>query len=157
MNEYVCKYCGLDLSKRKKRVKICSGCSWKNKYFDGLYWIVLKRDNYSCSECGKSGHNKKRVVNVHHKNHEHRDNRLENLETLCINCHARKRKAFCKMCMIGFIARNPRQAWCEKCGVKRRNMTSWKAQMRYWKKRGDIRWKWYKKRLEDPNYCKYKK
>lgn len=52
---------------------------------------VLKRNNYTCQECGFvcSSHQE-----VHHINGDHNDNRLENLETLCTYCHGTQHIGF---------------------------------------------------------------
>lgn len=39
-------------------------------------------------KCEKCGIKDKRVLITHHKNKNREDNRLENLQTLCRNCHA---------------------------------------------------------------------
>lgn len=43
-----------------------------------------KQRQPSCQHCGTTQH-----LGVHHKNHDHYDNRPENLETLCNSCHMR--------------------------------------------------------------------
>lgn len=42
-----------------------------------------------CEECGRSSWNNKKIpLDLHHRNGDRFDNRLENLEILCKNCHA---------------------------------------------------------------------
>lgn len=42
-----------------------------------------------CVKCGGWDN-----LQVHHKNGNHKDNRPENLQWLCINCHSREHKRF---------------------------------------------------------------
>lgn len=39
-------------------------------------------------KCERCGYNKKEILNVHHKDRNHDNNDLANLELLCPNCHA---------------------------------------------------------------------
>jgi 5-methylcytosine-specific restriction endonuclease McrA len=39
-------------------------------------------------KCERCGYNKKEILNVHHKDRNHGNNAIENLELLCLNCHA---------------------------------------------------------------------
>ena len=45
---------------------------------------ALKCCELKCQRCGK----KKGRLEVHHKNEDHKDNRIENFEFLCRKCHA---------------------------------------------------------------------
>lgn len=59
--------------------------------FDNNRSKVLKRDNYSCSSCGKKETSSNLIV--HHKdrlgrNSDIKNNELDNLVTLCRSCHA---------------------------------------------------------------------
>jgi len=47
---------------------------------------ILIRQNFCCNECGKYSE----LLQFHHKNGNRADNRLENCEALCPNCHAKK-------------------------------------------------------------------
>ena len=47
---------------------------------------TLIRQNFCCNECGKYSE----LLEFHHKNGNKVDNRLENCEALCPNCHAKK-------------------------------------------------------------------
>ena len=47
---------------------------------------TLIRQNFCCNECGKYSE----LLQFHHKNGDRSDNRLENCEALCPDCHARK-------------------------------------------------------------------
>lgn len=40
------------------------------------------------STCERCGYDKKEILNVHHKDRNHGNNDVENLELLCPNCHA---------------------------------------------------------------------
>ena len=68
------------------------------RYFGGLKEEVIKRDNYKCVKCGLTRiehyEKYKRDITVDHINRlgrgvKEKDNRLENLQTLCISCHVR--------------------------------------------------------------------
>lgn len=54
--------------------------------------IILKNNwlPYKCSECGNIGEyfGRSLVLELNHINGHHNDNRLENLEFLCPNCHS---------------------------------------------------------------------
>lgn len=59
---------------------------YKRKY-GGLYEIVLERDSYSCTKCGKSSN-----LIVHHIDgngyySKNPNNSIDNLITLCTSCH----------------------------------------------------------------------
>ena len=55
---------------------------------------VLIRDGYKCVECGMTDIEHKarwnRPITVDHKDKNRKNNRLENLQTLCLPCHGRK-------------------------------------------------------------------
>jgi len=113
-----CNICGLNFVPRHRSVKFCSDpcrsqqqkLTWK-KYkqenlelcrkrtrdnqrilnnknrFGGLREIALKRDKYTCSSCNKKKSPSQRLV-LHHKDHNKKNNTLENFITLCQSCHA---------------------------------------------------------------------
>lgn len=56
----------------------------KVAFWNNLRHLVLERDGYRCQFCHIAI---KEVLTVHHVNQNHEDNRLENLKTLCFNCH----------------------------------------------------------------------
>lgn len=132
-----CRDCKRDISYYKKKKSQCSTCAFKQKYFKGQYWKVLERDNYICVECKKIkfivG---KRTVNVHHINDNNKDNRLKNLEVLCIMCHRKKRKFICKGCKHLFTANNPSQKRCDTCRKERRRLINKYCVARFFKRRG---------------------
>ncbi len=68
-------------------------------HFGGNRFKVLERDRYSCVKCGmtNSEHKKrwKREITVDHidgngRNSKTKNNKLDNLQTLCASCHCRK-------------------------------------------------------------------
>jgi len=66
----------------------------KQRYFNRVF--VLKRDNYTCRECGKKGNT--RTLQVHHvvPYSVGKNNDVTNLITLCTECHQRTHpKVFC--------------------------------------------------------------
>ena len=65
----------------------CKDSEVSPKYFKE----ILKRFiPYECSNCGNKGEwqGKELVLEVEHRNGNNKDNRLENLEFLCPNCHS---------------------------------------------------------------------
>jgi hypothetical protein len=51
------------------------------------YWQAHARDSYECPDCGRSESELQGTFEVHHKNGEPLDNRLENRGALCRICH----------------------------------------------------------------------
>jgi len=104
-----CAYCGKKIwrtpkdFKRARRNKFfCSvacHCSWENKNvrfgINAPNWLtgefsyrdLMRRYNipFKCAKCGVSD---KRVLVVHHKDGNRKNNKIENLERICCNCHA---------------------------------------------------------------------
>lgn len=81
------------------------GTTYKNRGFRGPYWDEIrkecyKRDNYVCQDCGvkcigKAGANKEttnKIIQCHHiKGFEsEKDNKIDNLVTLCLSCHLKR-------------------------------------------------------------------
>lgn len=59
----------------------------------------IKKVDYSCNDCGISSWNGKPIVlELDHKNGNNRDNRLENLQLLCPNCHSQTETYKSKNC-----------------------------------------------------------
>lgn len=108
-----CKTCGKELTKEQSRNIYCSSmCSqldrrnqkiqeWKDGTFDGLCgkyqisdWIrnyLLEKHNYSCELCGWNKINPttgKVPLDIHHIDGDYRNNKEENLQVLCPNCHS---------------------------------------------------------------------
>lgn len=103
----VCSLCGGEVYKQRKAFRktksgklFCSkSCQtkWRNSVFVGerhanwvhglaTYRTVLNRTNVpkKCARCGLSD---KRVLAVHHIDHNRKNNKLKNLMWLCHNCH----------------------------------------------------------------------
>ena len=79
------------LASDKDRLKQYTKKASDNYYFGGNRDAALERDNYTCQHCGSKGD-----LQVHHIDgngtttlKEHRNNVLENLQTLCRGCHTR--------------------------------------------------------------------
>ena len=75
----------------KERLKQYTKKARDNYYFGGNRDAALERDNHTCQHCGS-----KDDLQVHHidgngttTSKEHRNNVLENLQTLCRGCHTR--------------------------------------------------------------------
>lgn len=111
MSERKCKNCGKQLQKWQSFY--CSNdCQqiyqqkeyiqrWKNNQESGLSgeyqlskYIVhylLEKNNYQCEKCGWGELNiftNKIPLEIHHKDGDHSNNKEENLQVLCPNCHA---------------------------------------------------------------------
>ena len=79
------------LASDKDRLKQYTQKAKDNYSFGGNRKAALERDNYTCQHCGS-----KDDLHVHHIDgngtttpKEHRNNVLENLQTLCRGCHTR--------------------------------------------------------------------
>ena len=107
----VCEYCGKEFVGRHGRKYCCNECcsAAKNEkrvqeWKDGLYTLnpndtlpesirnyLFNKVNYKCEECGFEGYNKrtgKTILQIHHIDGNSANNREENLQVLCPNCHA---------------------------------------------------------------------
>lgn len=68
---------------------LCSNGRYINSHTLKLRLIDEGIFEHKCNKCGLSRWNDKDIpIELEHKNGEHSDNRLENLEILCPNCHA---------------------------------------------------------------------
>lgn len=56
----------------------------KIKYQKGLKLLLLDRKGKSCERCG---YNKYEILQIHHKDRNRSNNKIENLELICPNCH----------------------------------------------------------------------
>jgi len=105
---FACDECGrevyrrqIDIKKSSKKRFFCSKkchCVWENKHVrcgenapnwiagHNVYRELMKRHRVK-AECIRCGLEDKRVLAVHHKDRNRRNNKLENLEWLCHNCN----------------------------------------------------------------------
>jgi predicted HNH restriction endonuclease len=69
----------------KRYIPLCSSCH-KNKYGKTSYKRYQQYKKDTCEECGFVP---KHIgqLDVHHIDHNHRNNEESNLKTLCANCH----------------------------------------------------------------------
>lgn len=103
-----CAYCGKkvyrtprDFKNSRRKKFFCSvscHCAWENKNVrcganapnwisgENVYRSILKRAGIK-KQCNQCGITDERVLTVHHKDSNRRNNKLENLEWLCRNCH----------------------------------------------------------------------
>lgn len=75
----------------KRYLELCSSCS-KRKYGLGVSStnrFYSKYKDQQCAECGFVAVNSCQL-DIHHKDHNHTNNDLSNLITLCANCHRLK-------------------------------------------------------------------
>lgn len=111
--EYFCLNCGKKIEKTygSKANKFCnSKCQgeytrkesikrWKNGELsinpDKLPYYIKKymfeKNSYKCEKCGFEGYNKlthNTILQIHHKDGDASNNKEENLQVLCPNCHA---------------------------------------------------------------------
>jgi hypothetical protein len=91
-----CMRCGVQLERQKTGDRLEDrGVFLRRKYCSltcansrttvtrgGHYWRARKFRGPSCEACGT-----RKSLQVHHVNGDHRDNRPENAQTLCIHCH----------------------------------------------------------------------
>jgi len=89
MNEKKCIVCGAPLTGRQTKFcsEKCARYHWLNNTWDGLRRQALERDRYTCQKCGRRYPEVK--VEVHHilPLKYGGENKLENLITLCHDCH----------------------------------------------------------------------
>lgn len=109
-----CKECGKELNRAEGQKIFCSRkCNrlfltnekikkWKEGEWDGLTPskkflsetvrnFLLKESNYSCEECGWNKINTKlgfSPLQIHHKDGNYKNNKRDNLQVLCPNCHS---------------------------------------------------------------------
>ncbi len=97
--EKPCVICGKAILAGFNRITCGRGCS--NKYRAGIkYKIGRPKDKAKSQQnlkiqlfdsrgkkCERCNYSKYAILQVHHKNRNRHDNRLENLELVCPNCH----------------------------------------------------------------------
>lgn len=103
-----CDYCGKQVYRQRKEYKrsknrrfFCTRachCAWENENVrcgenapnwqvgEYVYRLILKRTKAK-EACRRCGNDDKRVLVVHHKDRNRKNNKTENLEWLCRNCH----------------------------------------------------------------------
>lgn len=104
-SERKCDWCGRDLPKRRRRwcSDACSIAVNENHWYSSGRVRTLRKDRFTCRKCGKSRNDKVKVQVNHIKPCKGKHSlagcwhHLDNLETLCVECHkketARQRKA----------------------------------------------------------------
>ena len=145
---YVKKYInelGLDTSHFTMKGRVNSGIKYNeksvedylttNSYIkaDRLKWKLFSSGlkEYKCEKCGISRWNGKQIsLQLHHINGDNTDNRLENLQILCPNCHSQTdnycgannrhngvdKKHYCKCC--GKEINKTQTGLCDECYKK---------------------------------------
>lgn len=105
---YKCEYCGKTIYRNPSDIKkstsgklFCSRscqCSWMNSNKrvlensanwnggESIYRNILKQSRI-IQKCNRCGIENKKLLVVHHKNRNRKDNSIKNLEWLCRNCH----------------------------------------------------------------------
>ncbi len=98
--ETPCIVCGIPIQAHLNKKTCSRACANKNR--TGIrYKIGSPRDKVKDERalklrlmasrgtvCERCGYNKKEILNVHHKDRNHGNNDMGNLELLCPNCHA---------------------------------------------------------------------
>lgn len=96
LKEFGIKYDG---NQSRKGIPHLEGRALLEEYFSGRKNITASRlrnklieegiKEHKCEKCGRSEWEGRLIpIELHHKNFNHNDNRLENLQILCANCHS---------------------------------------------------------------------
>lgn len=110
MEKYYCLNCNKELTYNHKYCStLCQQeyqakqkiIAWKNNEFDGrigkyglsktIRSYMLKKANYACELCGWNEINpvtNQCPLEIHHKDGDYKNNKEENLQVLCPNCHS---------------------------------------------------------------------
>lgn len=129
--------CRICRRKARRKVPYGSNLEW---LFGGNREIAIKRDGEKCVMCGmtREEHRQRYKFDItvdhidgngSHTPKEKKNNSLDNLQTLCLSCHARKDNRFMKLTdeqviNIRHIGDAESQAWIAKqYGVKQRNIS----------------------------------
>lgn len=94
----ICVICeGFYFSSKDKITKYCSlKCKHigirkhPDRIVDLRKWMLQEDRLKECEKCGYKEY--PIILGVHHKNRDHKDNRIENLAVLCANCHSLEHK-----------------------------------------------------------------
>ena len=86
---------GQKRSEETKR-KLSLGKQGKNNpnYIYGLSGCVREAFKHYPQKCNRCGYNNRQALLVHHKDRNRKNNRIENLEIICRNCHAIEHKLY---------------------------------------------------------------
>ena len=95
LKEFCCNKCRLDYQQKdfiiKWKAGKITGTSSENDIHERVRQYMLEKANYSCELCGWHEINPatgKVPVQVHHKDGDCTNNREDNLQVLCPNCHS---------------------------------------------------------------------
>lgn len=138
-----CLYCGKELDKKQSRNTFCSvSCSskfqskkkvesWLNGEYNGIVGkdqlskairnFLLEEANYACQKCGWHEINPftgKIPLEIHHKDGNYLNNKKENLEVICPNCHSLTEN-YKALNQDGRVNRTQvRKNYCIDCGIE---------------------------------------
>ena len=101
----------------------CKYCYTKERPFSFKRLDVLRRDNYGCRDCGKTGR-----LDIHHVDFNKKNNDIENLITVCASCHTKRHVFSCVLCGKIEFRKSRRQKYCSKCRIgviKEKNRRNW--------------------------------
>ncbi len=128
LNEYGISFSFLD--ERRIVKKELSDVLVENSTYKNSFHLLerLYKEGYKicrCEKCGINEWNGKPIrLQLHHINGNHTDNRIENLQVLCPNCHTQtdnwgnKSNETTKKCLDCGCVINNRSTYCRKCVLK---------------------------------------